>query len=55
MEQLFSHAFDVFCDIQYKLQKRVDVALGRNASNWIMKYGCPACGFEVSFFSIMPF
>lgn len=47
MEQLFSRAFDNFSDIQRRLQKRVDAALGRDAPNWSMRYGCPACGFEV--------
>jgi hypothetical protein len=47
MEQLFSRAFDNFSDVQRRLQKRVDAALGRDAPNWNMRYGCPACGFEV--------
>jgi hypothetical protein len=49
MEQLFSQAFDIFCDVQCRLQTKVDAALGRDVPNWSMKYGCPACGFEVSF------
>lgn len=47
MEQLFSWAFNNFSDMQHRLQKRVDVALGHDAPNWSMRYGCPACGFEV--------
>jgi len=48
MEQLFSQAFNIFSDVQCRLQKRVDVVLGRDDPNWSMRYGCPACGFEVS-------
>jgi hypothetical protein len=48
MEPLFSQAFDVFSDVQRKLQRRVDAALGRDILNWDMKNGCPACAFEVS-------
>ena len=48
MEQLFSQAFDVFSDLQRRLQKRVDTALGRDGPDWSMRYSCPACGFEVS-------
>src|SRR5216683_3728470 len=47
MEQLFIQVFDVFSSIQHKLQMKVDAALGRDAPNWSMRYGCPACGFEV--------
>ena len=49
MEQLFSQAFDVFSDVQRRLKKRVNAALGRDDPNWSMRYGCPACGFKVSF------
>ena len=33
--------------MQYRLQKNIDVALGHDAPSWSMRYGCPACGFEV--------
>ncbi len=49
MEQLFLQAFDVFSNVQREVQKMVDVALGRDAPNWGMRYSCPACGFEVSY------
>jgi hypothetical protein len=49
IEQLFSRAFDVFSEVQHRLQMRVNTALGRDTPNWQMKYGCPACGFEVRF------
>jgi hypothetical protein len=49
MDQLFSRAFDVFSEVQRRLQARDDTALGRDSPNWQMKYGCPACGFEVRF------
>jgi len=48
MEQLFSQAFDIFSDVQRRLQKRVDAVLGHNDPNWRMTMGCPACGFVVS-------
>ena len=48
MEQLFSQAFDNFSDVQRRLQKRVDIALGCGDPTWRMRYGCPACRFEVS-------
>jgi hypothetical protein len=48
MEQLFSQAFDIFSDMQRRLQKKVDTTLGRDDPNWSMRHGCPACGFEVS-------
>jgi len=48
MEQLFSQAFDNFSDVQRRLQKRVDIVLGRSDPTWRMRYSCPACGFEVS-------
>ena len=47
MEPLFSQAFDVFLDVQRRLQRSVDAALGRDGLNWDMKNGCPACAFEV--------
>ena len=49
MERLFSQAFDVFCDVQRRVQNRVDVALGCDSPTWRMKFNCPACGFEVRF------
>lgn len=49
MERLFSQAFDVFCDVQRRVQNRVDAALGRDSPTWRMKFDCPACGFEVRF------
>ena len=48
MEQLFSQAFDIFSDVQRRLQKKVDTALGHDDPHWRMRYSCPACGFEVS-------
>jgi len=48
MEQLFSQAFDIFSDVQRRLQKKVDTVLERNGPDWRMRYGCPACGFKVS-------
>ena len=48
MEQLFSQAFDIFSDVQRRLQRKVDTALKRDGPNWRMRYSCPACGFEVS-------
>ncbi len=33
--------------MQCRLQKRVDVVLGHDAPSWSMRYGCPACRFEV--------
>ncbi|KAI0271322.1 hypothetical protein BC834DRAFT_818640, partial [Gloeopeniophorella convolvens] len=48
LEALFSNAFDVYCDVRRRVQRRVDVALKRDASNWRMKYGCPACGYKLA-------
>ncbi|KAI0274602.1 hypothetical protein BC834DRAFT_839725 [Gloeopeniophorella convolvens] len=48
LEALFSNAFDVYCDVRRRVQRRVDVALKRDASNWRMKYGCPACGYKAA-------
>ena len=48
MEPLFSQAFDNFSDVQRRLQRRVNTALGRDVLNWDMRNGCPACAFEVS-------
>jgi hypothetical protein len=48
MEPLFSQAFDNFSDVQRRLQRRVNTALGRDVLNWDMRNGCPACMFEVS-------
>jgi hypothetical protein len=53
IEQLFSRAFDVFSEVQRRLQMRVDAALGRDTPNWQMKYACPACGFEVFSYHIL--
>jgi len=47
MEPLFSQAFDVFSDVQRRLQRRADAALGCDIPNWDMRNGCPACAFEV--------
>ena len=49
IDHLFSRAFDVFSEVQRRLQTRANTALGRDTPNWQMKYGCPACGFEVRF------
>ena len=48
MEQLFSQSFNIFSNVQCRLQRRVDAALGHNVLNWDMRNGCPACAFEVS-------
>jgi hypothetical protein len=48
IEPLFSQVFDVFANVQRRLQRRVDAALGCDVLNWDMRNGCPACAFEVS-------
>jgi hypothetical protein len=47
MELLFSQAFDNFSNVQRRLQRRVNTALGHDV-NWDMRNSCPACTFEVS-------
>ncbi|KAI0261897.1 hypothetical protein BC834DRAFT_829607, partial [Gloeopeniophorella convolvens] len=47
IEGLFSNAFDVYCDIRHRVQRRVDAALKRDSPDWRVKYGCPACGYKV--------
>ncbi len=49
IEQLFSQAFDIFSEVQRRLQMRVDAALDWDTPNWQMKYACPTCGFKVLF------
>ncbi len=48
MEPLFSQVFDNFSDVQCRLQRRVNTALGHDVLNWDMRNGCPACAFKVS-------
>lgn len=43
----FLIAFDAYLAILRCVQFRMNVALGRNTTNWHMKNSCPACHYEV--------
>ncbi|KAJ7770869.1 hypothetical protein DFH07DRAFT_866570 [Mycena maculata] len=43
----FSVAFDVYLAILAQVDKRVQVALGRDASDWRLKNACPACLYKL--------
>ncbi|KAF8184030.1 hypothetical protein K438DRAFT_1599013, partial [Mycena galopus ATCC 62051] len=43
----FSTAFDVYLEIRARVEKRVQMALGRNSPNWHLKNACPACLYKV--------
>ncbi|KAJ7937722.1 hypothetical protein B0H13DRAFT_2226461 [Mycena leptocephala] len=43
----FRVAFDVYLAIRAAVDKRVQVALGRNTPNWRLKNACPACLYKV--------
>jgi hypothetical protein len=40
-------AFDVYLAIRAAVDKRVEVALGRDAPNWRLKNACPACLYKI--------
>ncbi|KAJ7832588.1 hypothetical protein B0H13DRAFT_2370880 [Mycena leptocephala] len=43
----FSVAFDIYLAIRADVNRRVQVALGRNAPNWRLKNACPACLYKL--------
>jgi hypothetical protein len=43
----FSVAFDVYLAIQARVDKRVQVALGRDAPNWRLKNACAPCMYKL--------
>jgi hypothetical protein len=43
----FSVAFDVYLSIRAEVDKRVQVALGRDTPNWRLKNACPACLYKL--------
>ncbi|KAJ7781733.1 hypothetical protein DFH07DRAFT_728833 [Mycena maculata] len=43
----FSVAFDVYLAIRAVIDKRVQVALGRDTPNWRLKNACPACLYKL--------
>ncbi|KAJ7906808.1 hypothetical protein B0H13DRAFT_2504858 [Mycena leptocephala] len=43
----FSVAFDVYLAIRAAVDKRMQVALGRDTPNWHLKNACPACLYKV--------
>lgn len=43
----FSIAFDAYLAILRRIKSCMDVALGRDATNWRLKNSCPACHYEV--------
>ncbi|KAI0045260.1 hypothetical protein FA95DRAFT_1583416 [Auriscalpium vulgare] len=46
LQERFSQAFDAYIDLQRRLQRRVDQALGRDAEQWRLKNACPCCSFK---------
>lgn len=42
-----SNAFDIYLNILSRVKNLVEHVLGRDAPNWHMKYGCPACGYQL--------
>ncbi|KAG1870917.1 hypothetical protein F4604DRAFT_1881226 [Suillus subluteus] len=48
-------AFDVYIEVQRRVDTRVDSALGRDSPNWHMLNACPACHYEVEDEPTMPF
>ncbi|KAJ6456048.1 hypothetical protein C8R45DRAFT_1056474 [Mycena sanguinolenta] len=43
----FSTAFDVYLEIRARVEKRVQIALGRDSPNWRLKNACPACLYKL--------
>ncbi|KAJ7894413.1 hypothetical protein B0H14DRAFT_2334436 [Mycena olivaceomarginata] len=43
----FSTAFNVYLSIHAEIDKRVKVALGRDAPNWRLRNSCPACLYKL--------
>ncbi|KAF8185590.1 hypothetical protein K438DRAFT_1907690 [Mycena galopus ATCC 62051] len=43
----FSIAFDVYLAIRARVEKRVQVVLGRDIPNWRLKNACPACLYKI--------
>ncbi|KAJ7747908.1 hypothetical protein DFH07DRAFT_869390 [Mycena maculata] len=43
----FSVAFDVYLAVRAVIDKRVQVALGRDTPNWRLKNACPACLYKL--------
>ncbi|KAG8727744.1 hypothetical protein FRC11_012539, partial [Ceratobasidium sp. 423] len=41
-------AVDAFRMIQRNVQKRLDIAMGRDSPNWRMKHSCGACTYELA-------
>jgi hypothetical protein len=45
--QQFSTCFDVYLEILKNVDDRVKKALGRDAPDWRLKNGCPACTYKL--------
>ncbi|KAJ7899640.1 hypothetical protein B0H13DRAFT_2234208 [Mycena leptocephala] len=45
--QQFSTCFDVYLEILKNVDNRVKKALGRDAPDWCLKNGCPACTYKL--------
>ncbi|KAJ7168423.1 hypothetical protein C8R43DRAFT_1085763 [Mycena crocata] len=43
----FSVAFDVYLAIRARVEKRVQVALGRDAPDWRLRNACPSCMYKL--------
>ncbi|KAF8169554.1 hypothetical protein K438DRAFT_1909486 [Mycena galopus ATCC 62051] len=43
----FSVVFDLYLAIRARVEKRVEVALGRDTPNWRLKNACPACLYKL--------
>jgi hypothetical protein len=45
--QRFTICFDLYLEILDNAEKRVKTALGRDAPDWRLKNGCPACTYKL--------
>jgi hypothetical protein len=43
----FSATFDAYLAILRHVQQDLDQAIRRDAQEWRLRYGCPACGYKV--------
>ncbi|KAI0038768.1 hypothetical protein FA95DRAFT_1449808, partial [Auriscalpium vulgare] len=46
LQERFSQAFDAYIELQRRLRKRADQALGRDSEHWRLKNSCPCCSFK---------
>ena len=47
MRDQFSTAFDVFKEIQHRIEAAMDAALERNNADWNIRNTCPACAYSL--------